>query len=143
MARLGLEGKVVVAGKVPPADVPALYSVADVLVYPREPSRLTDLVTPLKPLEAMSMGKVVVGSDVGGLRELITDGETGLLFRAGDGVDLERALERALDDAGLQRRLGLDGRAHVVRSRDWRALAARYLPIYAAAREARSRWGVR
>jgi glycosyltransferase involved in cell wall biosynthesis len=96
-------------------------------------------VTPLKPLEAMSSGKLVIASDVGGLRELIRDGDTGLLFRAGDGADLERVLCRAAGDAGLRRRIGERARAHVVAHRDWRVVAARYLDVYAAAGERRAR----
>ena len=65
------------------------------------------------------MGKLVVGSDVGGIRELVRDGETGLLFRAGDAADLERALVRGIDDAGLRRRVGESARAWTV---DRRAL---------------------
>ena len=53
------------------------------LVYPRLSMRLTELVTPLKPLEAMAQGRLVLASDVGGHRELIRDGETGTLFKAG------------------------------------------------------------
>ena len=132
-ARLGLGDRVVLTGAVPPAEVAGLYTLADVLVYPRERHRLTELVTPLKPLEAMSMGKLVVGSDVGGLRELIRDGDTGLLFRAGDVADLEHVLRRALDDEPLRRLLGERARAHVVEHRDWRRVAARYLDVYAAA----------
>jgi PEP-CTERM/exosortase A-associated glycosyltransferase len=137
-AALGLGERVILAGAVPPAEAARIYALADVLVYPREPHRLTDLVTPLKPLEAMSSGKLVIASDVGGLRELIRDGDTGLLFRAGDGADLERVLCRAAGDAGLRRRIGERARAHVVAHRDWRVVAARYLDVYAAAGERRA-----
>jgi glycogen synthase len=113
--------------------VAGLYGLADVLAYPRRRHRLTELTTPLKPLEAMSMGKLVVGSDVGGLRELIRDGDTGLLFRAGDAADLEHVLRRGIEDAPLCRRIGERARAHVVEHRDWRLVAARYLEVYAAA----------
>jgi PEP-CTERM/exosortase A-associated glycosyltransferase len=132
-AELGLGDRVVLTGAVPPAEVARLYGIADVLAYPRERHRVTELVTPLKPLEAMSMGKLVVGSDVGGIAELIRDGETGLLFRAGDSGDLERVLLHALSDAGLRRRLGERARAHVAQHREWRRVAARYLDVYAAA----------
>ena len=64
------------------------YELIDVLAYPRLPMRLTELVTPLKPLEAMAQGRMFVASDVGGHRELIRDGETGFLFRAGDAAAL-------------------------------------------------------
>jgi PEP-CTERM/exosortase A-associated glycosyltransferase len=134
-ARLGLGDRVVLTGRVPPEDAAGIYALADVLAYPRERHRITELVTPLKPLEAMSMGKLVVGSDVGGLRELVREGETGLLFRAGDARDLERALLRGIDDAVLRARLGEQARADVVLQRDWRRVAARYLDVYAAARE--------
>ncbi len=71
-------------GRVPHAQVQRYYELIDVLAYPRLPIRLTELVTPLKPLEAMAQGRMFVASDVGGHRELIRDGETGFLFRAGD-----------------------------------------------------------
>ena len=70
--------------RVPHAEVQRYYELIDVLVYPRHSMRLTELVTPLKPLEAMAQGRLLVASDVGGHRELIRDGETGVLFRAGD-----------------------------------------------------------
>jgi hypothetical protein len=59
------------------------YDLVDVLAYPRHSMRLTELVTPLKPLEAMAQGRLLVASDVGGHRELIRHGETGWLFPAG------------------------------------------------------------
>ncbi len=131
--RLGLAGRVVLTGKVPPAEVARYYTLADVLCYPRERHRITELVTPLKPLEAMSMGKAVVGSDVGGLRELIDDGDTGFLFRAGDAVALADILARVIGDADLRHRTGARARAHVVGRRDWHKLAGRYLEVYDAA----------
>ena len=69
----------------PHDQVQSYYDLVDVLVYPRHAMRLTDLVTPLKPLEAMAQRRLLVASDVGGHRELIDDGLTGRLFRAGDG----------------------------------------------------------
>ena len=64
----------------PHDEVERYYSLVDVLAYPRKKMRLTDLVTPLKPLEAMAQGRLVAASDVGGHRELIRDGDTGTLF---------------------------------------------------------------
>ncbi len=72
------------AGRVPHGEVGRYYDLIDVLVYPRLSMRLTELVTPLKPLEAMAQGRLLVASDVGGHRELIRPGETGELFKAGD-----------------------------------------------------------
>jgi PEP-CTERM/exosortase A-associated glycosyltransferase len=130
----GLGGKVLHLGRVPHAEVRALYSIADVLVYPRERSRLTDLVTPLKPLEAMAMEKAVIGSDVGGLRELIEDEVTGLIHRPGDADDLAGKIRRLVGDAGLRLALGRRARAWVVENRQWRTLVERNLDIYDRAR---------
>ena len=101
--RLGVEDKVVFTGRVPHGEVQRYYDLVDVLAYPRRSMRLTELVTPLKPLEAMAQGRLLVASDVGGHRELIRDGETGLLFRAGDAGSLTDAL---LQTAGAARSAG-------------------------------------
>ena len=89
---LGLNEAVIFTGRVPHDTVQAYYNLIDVFVYPRLPMRLTDLVTPLKPLEAMAQGRLVLASDVGGHRELIRPGVNGELFRAGDVVDLTAAV---------------------------------------------------
>lgn len=80
--------QIVMTGRVPHDQVQLYYDLVDVLVYPRLPMRLTELVTPLKPLEAMAQRRLVAASDVGGHRELIRDGETGILFRANDELSL-------------------------------------------------------
>ena len=137
--KLGLQGKVILGGTVPPADIPALYGLADVLAYPRERRRITELTTPLKPLEAMSMAKPVVVSDVGGLRELVTDQVTGLFFKAGDVEDLARVLGQLCRDGDLRRRLGERGRAEMIRHRSWSTITQRYQAVYEAAAERRMR----
>ncbi len=83
-AERGLADRVIFAGRVPHGEVQRYYDLIDVLAYPRHRMRLTELVTPLKPLEAMAQGRMFVASDVGGHRELVRDGETGFLFPAGD-----------------------------------------------------------
>jgi glycosyltransferase involved in cell wall biosynthesis len=140
-AGAGLADKILHPGRVPPGDVNALYSIADVLAYPREGHRVTELVTPLKPLEAMAMEKAVVGSSVGGLRELIQDGATGLLHRHGDANDLAQKIARLVDDEGLRRRLGRQAREWVVEHRQWRTLIRRHFEVYERAHGARSRRG--
>ncbi len=95
---LGLEGKVVFTGRVPHSEVGKYYSLVDLLVYPRKAMRLTDLVTPLKPLEAMAQGKPVIASDVGGHKELIIDNKTGFLFKAGDVEQLSERIVTLLND---------------------------------------------
>ncbi len=125
-----LESAVVFAGRVPNAEIDRYYSLIDVLAFPRKPIRLTELVTPLKPLEAMAQGRVVVASDVGGHRELIRDGETGLLCRAGDVAALADAVVRPLEDVGLRDTLARNGRAYVESERHWAASVGRYAPLY-------------
>ena len=90
-------GAIVFTGRVPHTEVERYYSLIDVLAYPRKRSRLTDLVTPLKPLEAMAQQRIVAASDVGGHRELIEAGTTGLLFPPGDPPAIAGALAAFID----------------------------------------------
>jgi glycogen synthase len=128
--RAGVADKILHPGKVPHVDVAALYSIVDVLAYPRDRQRITELVTPLKPLEAMAMEKAVIGSDVGGLTELIDDGRTGLIHRAEDAGDLTQKILRLVDDPELRARLGKTAREHVVRERDWPGLIQTHFDVY-------------
>ncbi len=126
-------GRVIVMGRVPQEQVPDIYTLLDVLVLPRRRMRLTELVTPLKPLEAMAMSRSVLASDVGGHAELIQDGTTGLLFEA-ENRDALVTRARALgSDSGLRERLGREARRYVSVDRNWDRLVARYLPVYAGA----------
>lgn len=127
---LGLKDRVVFAGRVPHAEVNRYYDLVDVLVYARHPMRLTELVTPLKPLEAMAQGRLMVASDVGGHRELIDDGKTGVLFRAGDADDLARKAVALLDNASDWERIKANGRRFVETERNWAASVARYRGVY-------------
>jgi PEP-CTERM/exosortase A-associated glycosyltransferase len=129
---LGIRGHTIVVGRVPHTQVARYYSVTDVLVYPRHRNRTTSLVTPLKPLEAMALGKAVVGSDVGGIHELLGDGRVGLLFEAGNSDDLAAALVRLLRDPDLRRRLGEAGREHALREHSWANLVHSYEQLYRA-----------
>ena len=128
--RLGVADKVVFAGRVPHEDVPRYYDMIDVLAYPRHSMRLTELVTPLKPLEAMAQGRIVVASDVGGHKELIRDGETGLLFKAGSAESLADTLLRVLAKKDMWPHLREAGRAFVEQERNWAGSVARYGAVY-------------
>lgn len=128
--RLGLHDKVVFTGRVPHAEVKRYYDLVDVLAYPRHAMRLTDLVTPLKPLEAMAQGRLLVASDVGGHQELIRHRETGYLFPAGDAPALAATLADALADPAMAARIRANGRRFVETERHWRASVARYVPVY-------------
>ncbi len=119
-------------GRVPPEQVRRYYSVVDLLVYPRLKMRLTDLVTPLKPLEAMAMTRRFIASDVGGHKELVDDGVTGRLFQAGDPAALATAALDTLDPAAEARNAAMIAPAldFVRTTRSWSAVAQRYVPVY-------------
>jgi glycogen(starch) synthase len=123
-------GRILFAGRVPHGEVERYYALIDILAYPRKAMRLTELVTPLKPLEAMAQRKLVAASNVGGHRELIEDGVTGTLFPAGDPA----ALAAALADL-FERRSEWDvrrgaARAFVERERNWSSNISLYAPLY-------------
>ncbi len=119
-----------VLGRVPHGEIERYYSVVDVLVYPRHSIRLTELVTPLKPLEAMALGKAILGSDVGGIRELVLPEKTGILYRADNVEDFCAQATRLLSETNLQRILGEEAREFILREKDWNVLAQRYINIY-------------
>lgn len=129
-SQLGLVNNVIFCGSVPHAQITRYYQLLDVLVYPRLPMRLTDLVTPLKPLEAMALGKLVAASDVGGHRELISDGRTGVLFRANDASALAEAVIGLLGKAENWPALRLAARQFVENERNWQTIVARYANVY-------------
>ncbi len=130
---LGLEEKVIFTGRVPHDQVSGYYRLVDILVYPRLKMRLTELVTPLKPLEAMAQGKLVLASDVGGHRELIEDGVNGRLFRAGDSTSLAQAVLDMAEDRESWQSLRDNGRRFVESERNWPRSVARYREVYARA----------
>jgi len=124
--------KVVFAGRVPHQEVHRYYDLIQVLAYPRHPMRLTELVTPLKPLEAMAQGQLFVASDVGGHKELISHNQTGVLFRAGSANALAQALLELLDNPARWPQLRANGRAFVENERQWKNSVANYAAPYAA-----------
>jgi PEP-CTERM/exosortase A-associated glycosyltransferase len=130
---LNAEDFVQILGRVPHDEIERYYSVVDVLVYPRHSIRLTELVTPLKPLEAMALGKAILGSDVGGMRELVKSERTGILYRADNVEDFCLQAKRLLSQPSLQRKLGEEAREFILREKDWKVLAQRYIGIYDSA----------
>ncbi|MCR5871648.1 MULTISPECIES: TIGR04063 family PEP-CTERM/XrtA system glycosyltransferase [unclassified Sphingomonas] len=126
-------------GRVPHEQVERYYSLIDLLVYPRKHMRLTDLVTPLKPIEAMAQHRLVAASDVGGHRELILHGDTGTLFPPDDPAALAAAVAGVFAD-----RSGWDAqreraRRWVETERNWSSNISRYEPVYQRLIDARSR----
>lgn len=127
---LAIEDKVVFTGRVPHDQVQRYYDLIDVLVYPRLSMRLTDLVTPLKPLEAMAQGRVLAASNVGGHLELIRDGHNGILFQSGDPHSLADKVGALLKTPQQWAALRRAGRDFVETERNWAASVAKYQPIY-------------
>jgi glycogen(starch) synthase len=121
---------VIFTGQVPFAEVRDFYSVTDIFVCPRRRMRLTELVTPLKPLEAMAMARPVVASDLGGLAELIQHDVTGLLVPAESREDLVDALAQLARDAAARDRLGKQAREAMIRERSWPHIIQRYVDLY-------------
>ena len=134
VAAYGLEDRVLFAGRVPHVDVQRYYGLIDVLAYPRHRMRLTDLVTPLKPLEAMASGRVLIASDVGGHRELVRDGQTGFLFPAGDAAALATAIARTLDARDDWSRVRTGARRFIEQERSWKRSVAGYVSAYESAK---------
>jgi PEP-CTERM/exosortase A-associated glycosyltransferase len=128
---LNIADKVVFTGRVPHEQVQQYYDLLDVLVYPRLSMRLTDLVTPLKPLEAMAQGRVLAASDVGGHLELIEHGKTGVLFKADDPQSLAENVGALLAGQDQWPTLRVNGRHFVESERNWPISVARYKKIYA------------
>ncbi len=132
-AELGVADHVVFTGRVPHAEVSRYYDQIDLLAYPRHSMRLTELVTPLKPLEAMAQGRIFVASDVGGHRELIQDGETGVLFVAGSATALTDAVLKTLARPEAWPAMRAAGRRFVEMERNWKNSVSRYAAAYEAA----------
>jgi len=125
-----LRSHFIFAGRIQHEDVLRYYSVMDILAYPRISSRLTELTTPLKPLEAMAMERAVVGSDVGGMSELVHNRETGFLVEADNTTALAACISRLASNPEERRAIGRRAREMVVRTRDWERVAERYLGLY-------------
>ncbi len=130
---LGLENKVRFVGRVPHTAIQEYYALVDIFVYPRRSMRLTETVTPLKPLEAMARGGIVLVSDVGGHRELVKDFETGRFFRADDVESLSKTILELI--AGQESAPGMRARARrfVEAERQWAQSAEGYKQAYSRA----------
>lgn len=121
---------VIFTGRVPHSEVERYYSLIDILAYPRKASRLTDLVTPLKPLEAMAQQRLVAASDVGGHKELIEHGKTGILFSADDPASCAQSLSDCIDQRGQWDTIKQEALNHVHANHDWSKNINRYQLVY-------------
>ena len=130
---LSLQNRVIIPGRIPHERMPGIYGLVDILAYPRHSMRLTELVTPLKPLEAMSMGKAIIASDVGGHKELILHQKTGILFPADNQHALALGLRELLSNQELRQTLVSQCRDWVIAHHSWDKTTAVYEEIYARA----------
>jgi glycosyltransferase involved in cell wall biosynthesis len=112
-------------GSVPYEKMPKLHKAVDILILP---SVVQDANPPVV-LEAMAAGKPVVASKVGGVPELVMDGETGLLVEARNVPDLVGALNTLIRDPDLRSRLGIRGQT-VARQFDWEVVSSQLMGVY-------------
>ena len=123
---------ILLPGRVHHGRVLEYYALMDIMVYPRKSIRLTELVTPLKPLEAMAMAKAVIASDVGGLTDIADGGRAGLLFKAGNNGDLSEKILDLVRDSSLREEFAQNGHSYVSRERSWDTIIKEYDSIYAS-----------
>ncbi|MBE0469760.1 MAG: glycosyltransferase, exosortase A system-associated [Methyloprofundus sp.] len=128
--QLQLESFVIFTGRVPHDQVQDYYNLVDIFVYPRLAMRLTELVTPLKPLEAMAQGRLVIASDVGGHKELIKDQENGVLFKANDADSLAACVLNLLAHSQSWPAMRQAGRQYVEQERNWVKSVSNYQQVY-------------
>lgn len=128
--RLGLGDRAILPGRVAPEEALQAQAALDIFVCPRLDLRVTRLVTPLKPVEAMALGKPVVLSDLPALAELLGGSDAGVLVRPGDPEALADALAALREDPGRRAEMGEAGRAEVAAKRTWSRIAETYRDVY-------------
>jgi glycosyltransferase involved in cell wall biosynthesis len=134
IAEGSLGDRVTLRGRVSEAELKDAYASSDVLVLPSILDARGDTEgLGVVLLEAMSYGVPVIGSNLGGITDIVRDGETGLLVPPGDPVQLAAALQRLATDRDLAQRLGEGGRKHVATAFGWPAIMAQWEACYAAA----------
>lgn len=132
--QLGVTDWVVFTGSADHLHVADYYALIDVFVVPRTVERAASLVTPLKPFEAMALGRPIVISDLPALREIAKPEERGLVFPPDDAPALAHAVLRLFNDPELAARLAAAGREWVVNERQWSLNGPRYVAAFAAAK---------
>ena len=127
---LAVDDIVTFTGRVAYEEVDRYYSLIDIVPLPRLGLRVCELVSPLKPFEAMATGKVLITSDVEALSEIIDDGVTGLLHRKDDSSHLADKLKEAITDSELRENLGKQAREWVSETHSWDVISTRLTEIY-------------
>lgn len=127
---LGMQHVVIFAGKVNPEDVNHYYSLLDAIVLPRKPYEVCQLVSPLKPLEAMAMCIPVIASDVSALREMFIEGKTGLIFPAGNVRALSESIVMLIEQPELKSKIIKNAYEYVCNQRSWDTVIQKILTVY-------------
>lgn len=132
VSNMGLDDYFVFTGRVPHDDVPSYYSIIDICPFPRRGLPVCELVSPLKPFEAMAMGKVVIGSSVQAIAEFIEEGVNGFVHEKDSATDLAKQISRSIESDEIRESLKLTTREWAVKNRDWKVLANKVFEIYAS-----------
>ena len=127
---LQLEDVVKFTGRVSFEEVQRYYSLIDIAPLPRKGLRVCELVSPLKPFEAMGAGKVLITSSVEALAEIVDDGKTGFIFEKDNTEDLSDKLERVITNPDLRKEIGLNAHHWVKETHSWEAISQRVIDIY-------------
>ena len=127
-----LEEYVTFVGRVPHEEVESYYSLIDIAPFPRLPLPVTEMVSPLKPFEAMAMKKAVISSDVAALAEIVSDNDNGILFEKGNIEDFAEKLSLLIKDEQLRIKLGNRARDWVKSNRDWEIVCSTLVDTYDA-----------
>jgi glycogen(starch) synthase len=136
---LGIEDITVIMGPVPHSEVSGFYDLIDLFVVSRPDTRVTRLVTPLKPFEAMAMKKPVIASRLPALEEIVQHEKTGFLFQPGQKEDLALTLEQCIKDPHFCMQIGANAKQWVVENRTWERVVESTMTAYKqAGLEARS-----
>jgi len=120
---------IIFPGKIPHEEVSDYYSLMDAMIYPRKSTRITEMTTPLKPLEAMLFGKPVICSSVGGLLELVGY-ENALFFPPGNHDILLKCCRALIHDPIMRKKLSIKGRNRAINEKSWDTIVEKYLRIY-------------
>ena len=122
-AQAKISNKLIMTGRVPFENVPDYYGIVDIAPIPRKPFEVSELVSPIKPIEAMGFEAAVVVSSVAALTEIVTDGVNGYVFEKGNVGALCDALTRAITDSVTRCQIAAEGKRFALQERTWENIA--------------------
>ncbi len=127
---IGIQEMVRFIGQVPHSEIRKYYSMLDIFVIPRVRNKMTETISPLKIIEAMGIGIPVVGSDVGGITEIINDEVNGFLFKSQNPEDLAKVLKKLINNRGLRKKVASRAKNWVKENRTWKKSIEIYQKVY-------------